>query len=198
MHAYSAAEFATDAARLIVDINARGKLALLVGGTMLYLKALFDGLDDMPRADPAIRAEIEARARAKGWPALHAELALIDPITAARLSPGDSQRISRALEVHQISGRPISSFHTTRAGLENSIGKTENTDNTGNTIISIANYVYSTSAKGILYPLISLEPINRAWLHARIAQRLDVMFADGFEDEVKALRARGEIGRAHV
>ena len=79
LHAYSAAEFATDATRLIADINARGKLALLVGGTMLYFKALFDGLDDMPRADPAIRTEIEARARAKGWPALHAELALIDP-----------------------------------------------------------------------------------------------------------------------
>ena len=97
LHAYSAAEFAADAAQLIAYINARGRLALLVGGTMLYFKALFDGLDDMPRADPAIRAEIDAQGRAEGWPALHAQLALIDPATALRLSPGDSQRISRAL-----------------------------------------------------------------------------------------------------
>ncbi len=172
LHAYSAAEFATDAARLIADINARGKLALLVGGTMLYFKALFDGLDDMPRADPATRAAIEAQARAKGWPALHAALALIDPATAARLSPGDSQRISRALEVHGVSGKTMSELHT---------------------IKSAAAHAHSTRATGTFYPLISLEPANRAWLHARIAQRLDVMFADGFEDELKALRARGDL-----
>jgi tRNA dimethylallyltransferase len=172
LHAYSAAEFATDATRLIGEINARGKLALLVGGTMLYFKALFDGLDDMPRADPAIRAEIEAQARAEGWPALHTELALIDPATALRLSPGDSQRISRALEVYRISGKTMSELHT---------------------IKSIANYEGQTLASSTFYPLIALEPGNRAWLHARIAQRLDVMFADGFEDEVKALRARGDL-----
>ena len=172
LHAYSAAEFALDATRLVADINARGKLALLVGGTMLYFKALFDGLDDMPRADPAIRAEIETQARAQGWPALHAKLALIDPATALRLQPGDSQRISRALEVYRISGQTMSSLHT---------------------IKSEACYVYPTRARGTIYPLISLEPADRAWLHARIAQRLDVMFADGFEDEVKALRARGDL-----
>ncbi len=172
LHAYSAAEFAADARRLVADINARGKLALLVGGTMLYFKALVDGLDDMPRADPAIRAAIETQARAVGWPALHAELALIDPASAARLSPGDSQRISRALEVYRISGKTMSELHT---------------------IKKIANYLYPTRATGTFYPLISLEPADRAWLHTRIAQRLDVMFADGFEDEVKALRARGDL-----
>ena len=126
----------------------------------------------MPRADPAIRAEIDAQGRAEGWPALHAQLALIDPATALRLSPGDSQRISRALEVHRISGKTMSELHTTK---------------------SIATYAYPTGDRGTFYPLISLEPANRAWLHARIAQRLDVMFANGFEDEVKALRARGDL-----
>ena len=172
LFAYSAAEFAADATRLIADINARGKLALLVGGTMLYFKALTEGLDDMPQADPAIRAEIEAQAAARGWPALHAELALIDPATALRLNPADSQRISRALEVHRISGKTMSELHTTKL---------------------IANYSSRTWAYRIFYPLISLEPVNRAWLHARIAQRLDMMFAEGFEDEVKALRARGDL-----
>ena len=114
LHAYSAAEFCTDARQLIADITARGKLALLVGGTMLYFKALAEGLDDMPRADPVLRAEIEARAQALGWPALHAELALLDPVTAARLNPADSQRIQRALEVCQLSGQPMSSLHATK------------------------------------------------------------------------------------
>ena len=172
LHAYSAAEFAADATRLIADISARGRLALLVGGTMLYFKALFDGLDDMPRADPAIRAEIDTQGRAEGWPALHAELALIDPVTAARLNPRDSQRISRALEVHRISGKTMSELHTIKL---------------------VATHAHTTRATGTFYPLISLEPADRAWLHARIAQRLDVMFADGFEDEVKALRARGDL-----
>jgi tRNA dimethylallyltransferase len=172
LHAYSAAQFAADATRLIGEINARGKLALLVGGTMLYFKALFEGLDDMPRADPAIRAEIEAQARASGWPALHAKLVVIDPATAARLHPGDSQRISRALEVHRISGKSISALQTIKL---------------------IATDAYPTRATGTFYPLISLEPADRAWLHARIAQRLDLMFASGFEDEVKTLRARGDL-----
>ena len=97
LQAYSAAEFVQDAQRLIGEINARGRLALLVGGTMLYVKALMDGIDDMPRADPAIRAELELQARENGWPAMHAELARVDPVTAARLQPNDSQRIQRAL-----------------------------------------------------------------------------------------------------
>jgi tRNA dimethylallyltransferase len=180
LQAYSAAEFVTDARRLIADITARGKLALLVGGTMLYFKALFDGLDAMPKASPAIRGELEAEAREKGWPAMHAALALVDPVTAARLNPADSQRIQRALEVFRVSGQPLSSFHTTK---------------------TIAAYAGSTGATGLnnLKPasddslLISLEPLDRAWLHQRIAQRFDAMLATDFLDEVKTLRARGDL-----
>jgi tRNA dimethylallyltransferase len=110
--AYSAAQFAADATRLIGEIRGRGRLPLLVGGTMLYFKILSDGLDALPAADPAVRAKIEAQAFARGWPHLHAELARIDPASAARLPPTDAQRISRALEVFRISGRTLSSFHT--------------------------------------------------------------------------------------
>ena len=112
LQAYSAAEFVADARRLIAEIQARGKTPLLVGGTMLYFKALMQGLDDMPKANAEVRQSIEARAQALGWPALHAELARIDPPTAERLFPNDSQRIQRALEVFEVSGRPISSFQT--------------------------------------------------------------------------------------
>jgi len=168
LQAYSAAEFVRDATQLIHDIHARGKLPLLVGGTMLYFKALFDGLDDMPKADAQVRAALEAEAQAKGWPALHAELARVDPVTAARLAPGDSQRIQRALEVFRVSGRPLSSFHTTK------------------TIAAGADAARATT-------LISLEPSDRAWLHARIAQRFDAMLAAGFLDEVKTLRERGDL-----
>ena len=164
LNSYSAADFARDAARLIHDINQRGRLPLLVGGTMLYLKALWDGLDDLPQANPDVRALIETEASAHGWPALHADLAKIDPITAQRLAPNDSQRISRALEVYRLSGKPLSSFFT---------------------------------QKSIHFPpptiLLSLEPTSRAWLHERIAQRFDAMLAAGLIDEVKALRARGDL-----
>jgi tRNA dimethylallyltransferase len=108
---YSAAQFVADARRLIGEIGARGRLPLLVGGTMLYFKALFDGLDDMPAADPAVRAALDREAAQRGWPAMHAELAGVDPPTAARLPPTDAQRIQRALEVWRVSGRPLSSFH---------------------------------------------------------------------------------------
>ena len=180
LQAYSAAEFCTDARRLIADITARGKLALLVGGTMLYFKALAEGLDDMPRADPVLRAEIEARGRALGWPALHAELAQVDPVTAARLNPADSQRIQRALEVYRLSGQPMSSLHA---------------------IKKIATTPITTGPRGQIDAknlpdqrlLISLEPTDRAWLHARIAQRFDAMLAAGLLDEVQALRARGDL-----
>nr|WP_232834755.1 tRNA (adenosine(37)-N6)-dimethylallyltransferase MiaA [Rhodoferax ferrireducens] len=180
LQAYSAAEFVTDAQSLIADITARGKLALLVGGTMLYFKALLDGIDAMPKANPAIRAELEEEAQQKGWPAMHAALALVDPVTAARLNPADSQRIQRALEVFRISGQALSSFHTTKI---------------------IATHAGNTVARGLndhKYPendtrLISLEPTDRAWLHQRIAQRFDSMLAAGFLDEVKALRARGDL-----
>ncbi len=178
LNAYSAAEFVTDAKRLIADIKARGKLPLLVGGTMLYLKALFDGLNDMPKADAATRAVIAARALVKGWPALHAELAAVDPVTAARLAPRDSQRIARALEVFIISGQPLAFFHQTNIGKE---GK----DAIKNIAKSLRN-----DCPGAL---ISLEPGDRSWLHARIAQRFDAMLAAGFMDEVKALRARGDL-----
>jgi tRNA dimethylallyltransferase len=169
LQAYSAAEFVADARHLISDITARGRLPLLVGGTMLYFKALRDGLDDMPRADPAIRAEIEAQAARMGWPALHAVLAQVDPVTAARLAPADSQRISRALEVYRISGRPLSSFQTRLSGQNECLEPDPD------------------------HLLISLEPIDRAWLHQRIAQRFDAMLSSGFLDEVRALRARGDL-----
>jgi tRNA dimethylallyltransferase len=169
--AYSAAEFVLDAELLITDITARGKLPLLVGGTMLYFKALFDGLDDMPKADPQVRARLALEALEKGWPALHAELADVDAVTANRLAPNDSQRISRALEVFRISGQPLSSFHQQNA--------TKN----------IAARAGNTWAAA----LISLEPTDRSWLHRRIEQRFDTMLATGFMDEVKALRARGDL-----
>ena len=161
---YSAAQFVADALRLVDAVNARGRLPLLVGGTMLYFKALFEGLDDMPAADPAVRAALDAQAAVDGWPALHAELARIDPVTAQRLAPGDSQRIQRALEVYRLSGRPLSSFHSDRAQTPR------------------------TAA-----PLISLEPTDRGWLHARIGQRFDAMLAAGLVDEVRRLRARGDL-----
>lgn len=166
--AYSAAAFVADATRLIGEINARGKLPLLVGGTMMYFKALVDGIDPMPSADPALRAQLEAEAAAIGWPAMHAKLAEVDPVTAARLSPNDSQRIQRALEVWHASGLPLSHFHATK---------------------KIATHASGTGAAA----LFSLETEDRAWLHARIAQRFDAMLAGGFMDEVKALRARGDL-----
>jgi tRNA dimethylallyltransferase len=165
---YSAAEFVNDATRLINEIHARDKLPLLVGGTMLYFKALFDGLDAMPKADAAVRALLEEEACAQGWPALHAELARVDPVTAARLQPNDSQRIQRALEVYRISGQPLSAFHTSKS-----------------------NVVPTDMAMACT--LISLEPQDRAWLHARIAQRFDAMLASGFLDEIQRLRARGDL-----
>ncbi len=171
LHAYSAAEFVADAERLIGEIRSRGKLPLLVGGTMLYFKALFDGLDDMPKADPAVRAVLAGEALAKGWPALHAELAKVDPVTAARLEPKDSQRISRALEVFRLSGQPLSFFHQQNA------------------MKNIATHARDERAAS----LISLEPGDRSWLHGRIAERFDAMLAAGFIDEVKALRARGDL-----
>ncbi|MET3444259.1 tRNA dimethylallyltransferase [Variovorax paradoxus] len=163
---YSAAAFVADATRLIDEIRARGALPLLVGGTMLYFKALFDGIDAMPAADAAVRARIDAEAAVRGWPAMHARLAEVDPVTAARLAPQDSQRIQRALEVWESSGKPLSSFH---AG-ENKAAK--------------------GLAGGALF---SLEPTDRARLHSRIAERFDAMLAAGFLDEVKALRARGDL-----
>lgn len=164
---YSAAEFRTDALRLIADIRARGNVPLLAGGTMLYYKALRDGLDDLPQADPALRAELESRAAERGWPALHAELAQLDPATAARLSPNDSQRIQRALEICQLSGKPMSEL----------LGGARTAGQQG----------------GPRYHTISLEPSDRAGLHARIAMRFDAMLQAAFVEEVRGLHARPDL-----
>ncbi|MEY5100304.1 MAG: hypothetical protein RJA36_3023 [Pseudomonadota bacterium] len=172
LHAYSAAEFVRDARALLPAIRARGRLPLLVGGTMLYFKALFEGLDEMPAAQPGLRAAIEDEAARLGWPALHAQLALVDPVTAARLSPNDSQRIGRALEVWRATGRPLSAFHTR--------SKAENPDQ-------------PLQVDGQPGALLSLEPLERSWLHGRIAERFDAMLAQGFLDEVRRLRARGDL-----
>ena len=164
LEAYSAAQFVADARRLIGEIRGRGRWPLLVGGTMLYFKALIEGLDTLPAADPALRAALDAEAAERGWPAMHAELARVDPVTAARLPPGDSQRIQRALEVFRASGRPLSSWH--QAGQR------------------------QVADDGLL---VSLEPDDRAWLHARIAQRFDAMLQAGLVAEVEQLRARGDL-----
>ena len=160
---YSAARFAADAQRLTGEINARGRVALLVGGTMLYFKALREGLDAMPEADAAVRAQIDEQAAALGWPAMHAELARVDPETAARLAPADAQRIQRALEVLRVSGRPLSHWQQKAPRAAASL------------------------------PMITLEPQSRAWLHQRIAERFDAMLAAGLVDEVRALRKRGDL-----
>jgi tRNA dimethylallyltransferase len=169
LDSYSVAQFRTDTLRLAGEIAARGKLPLLVGGTMLYFKGLADGLDDLPGADPALRAGLEEEAARVGWPAMHARLALLDPETAARLAPADAQRIQRALEICALSGRPMSELLALRE-------KTE-----------------------LPFELLSfaLEPSDRAVLHQRIARRFDIMLeesADGnLITEVEALRRRGDL-----
>ena len=172
--AYSAARFVNDAKQLIEDIQGRGHLPLLVGGSLLYFKALREGLDPMPEANADVRAEIDGRAALLGWPALHAELAQVDPATAARLSPADSQRIQRALEVWRVSGRALSAWHQRSAA-------------------SATRPHDGPRAPLTALPLVSLEPRNRAWLHQRIAQRFDAMLAAGLEDEVRTLRQRGDL-----
>jgi tRNA dimethylallyltransferase len=160
---YSAARFAADATRLIDEINARGRAALLVGGTMLYVKALLDGLDALPERDARLRAALDARAAAHGWPALHAELARVDPVTAQRVQPNDAQRIQRALEVWELTRLPLSQAQGRRL------------------------------QPGLKLPLLSLEPQARGWLHERIATRFHAMLRAGLVDEVRALRARGDL-----
>ena len=157
--AYSAASFRSDALRLMADITARGKIPLLVGGTMLYFKALQEGLSGLPEANSDVRAALDLEAAQIGWPSMHAKLALIDPVTAARLAPNDTQRIQRALEVHAISGETMSSLFSKQ-----------------------------TSAT-LPYRLLKLAlvPNDRAVLHERIALRFDQMLAAGFLDEVRVL-----------
>ncbi|WP_250433750.1 tRNA (adenosine(37)-N6)-dimethylallyltransferase MiaA [Caballeronia sp. ATUFL_F2_KS9A] len=164
---YSAAQFRADALRLVGEIVARGNVPLLVGGTMLYYKALTQGLNDLPTADADVRAALDADAARDGWPALHARLAAVDPQTAARLAPNDSQRIQRALEIFMLSGQPMSA-------------------------LLAAPRVQDADAPYRFVP-VALEPSDRAVLHARIAARFDAMLAHGFIDEVRALRARGDL-----
>ncbi len=158
---YSAAEFATDARAAVMDIAARGRVAVLAGGTGLYFQALLRGLAGMPPADPDVRAAIAAQAAARGWAALHAELAAVDPQAGARIGPGDAQRIQRALEVYRLSGRPISAWQrdTPPPRLP----------------VKVLRLV--------------LAPERRERLHQRIAERFDAMLAAGFLDEVRGLRA---------
>ncbi len=170
---YNAADFVNDAEQLIADIQSRGKLPLLVGGTMLYLKALQDGIDDLPKTDSAIRETIETRAKANGWPAMHEELRKIDPASASRLAPNDAQRISRALEVWHISGKSLTAWFEE--------GAQKRLD---------AHQSFASRNK---LDVISLEPNDRSWLHQRIEQRFDAMLAAGFLDEMQTLRERGDL-----
>ena len=166
--AYSAMQFRQDALRLVAEISAHGKLPLLVGGTMLYFKALKDGLDVLPAADPALRAQLDAEAARIGSPAMHAKLAALDPDTATRLKPNDAQRIQRALEIIELTGQPMSQL----------LAKAPKTD-LPFTVLPIA-----------------LEPSDRSVLHQRIAARFDAMLDNsdgGLIEEVKILRARGDL-----
>ena len=167
---YSAAEFAREARAAVEEIVARGALPILAGGTGLYFRALLEGLAPMPEADSATRATLEAEAAERGWPALHAELATIDPVAAARIHATDPQRIQRALEVYRLSGR------------------------------SLTDWQRDAQAHAPRFPCrvlrLAVAPRERATLHARIERRFDAMLADGFLDEVRALRALPEL-RAH-
>jgi len=165
--AYSAARFASDAARLVTEIRQRGNVPVIVGGTMLYWRAFAYGLSSLPPADPVIRARLDEQGKALGWPAMHAELMAVDPITAARLEPNDAQRIQRALEVVQSTGKPMSAW--------------------------LAESPSDDGRAGSLIPswlrLVSLEPSERAQLHQNLESRFDGMLKAGLIDEVRLLRA---------
>jgi len=162
---YSAAQFCEDASQVLAEIHARGNIPLLAGGTMLYFKALKEGLSQLPAADPQTRLVIDAMAETSGWPALHAELERLDPATAARLRPTDAQRIQRALEVYYLSGQPLSALIARgRAGAA----------------------AYRTIA-------IALEPGERSVLHERIEQRFEQMLELGLIGEVRRLRERFDL-----
>ncbi|WP_292038311.1 tRNA (adenosine(37)-N6)-dimethylallyltransferase MiaA [Massilia sp. UBA6681] len=169
LEAYSVMQFREDAIRLVGEISARGALPLLVGGTMMYFKGLTDSLDELPTADPALRAQLDAEAASIGWPGMHARLRTLDPVTAERLKPNDAQRINRALEIIALTGKPMSEL----------LGKREKPE--------------------LPFELISfaLEPSDRAVLHQRIAQRFDAMLGErddeGLVAEVARLRARGDL-----
>ncbi|MCW8331815.1 tRNA (adenosine(37)-N6)-dimethylallyltransferase MiaA [Photobacterium sp. SDRW27] len=161
---YSAADFRADALKEMADIVAAGRIPLLVGGTMLYYKALLEGLSPLPAADPEIRAEIEREAQEKGWQALHEELVRIDPVSGARIHPNDPQRLSRALEVFRISGKTLTELTKTQGE-------------------SLPYKVHQ----------FAITPKDRAVLHQRIEQRFDKMIEAGFEQEVRALYERGDL-----
>lgn len=163
---YSAAQFRDDALQLITEIRNRNRVPVLCGGTMLYFQALRQGLHDLPRADASIRHELEQQAAQKGWPAMHAELARVDPETAQRLPPNDSQRIQRALEVFRISGRPLSAW--------------------------LAQGPPKPGHK-FDFRMVSLEPANRAQHHLHIARRFDAMLDAGLESEVERLHQRADL-----
>ena len=160
---YSAARFRDDALDAMAASTARGRIPLLVGGTMLYVKALLEGLSDLPQANPQLRAEIDLRAREHGWPAIHQELMNLDPVTAARLASNDSQRIQRALEICLLSGRPASALYAEQQ---------------------------QQSAPPYRFLSLALLPSDRAWLHERIALRFKLMLQQGLVEEVEALRAK--------
>lgn len=166
--AYSAAEFRTDALAEIARIHQAGKIPLLTGGTMLYFHALLNGLATLPEADPEVRQRIEAEAAEKGWSAIHARLAEVDPQSAERLNPNDSQRLQRALEVYEITGR------------------------------SMTEHWAEQQAQRLDSPVVSLSvmPPERSVLHERIAQRFQIMLEQGFEEEVRALWERGDLDLA--
>ncbi|MFI4880237.1 MAG: tRNA (adenosine(37)-N6)-dimethylallyltransferase MiaA [Steroidobacterales bacterium] len=166
---YSAGRFVTDALARIADIRARGRVPLLVGGTMLYLRSLLNGLAVLPAADPQLRSSLDREAAGRGWPALHERLASLDPEAAARISPNDGQRIQRALEVCYTTGRPISELQ--RA-----------------TVSPLAGWRVRFWA---------LAPENRALLHERLARRFEAMMAAGFLTEVRALHQRGDLTARH-
>ena len=162
---YSAADFRQDALTLMADITARGRIPLLVGGTMMYFKALKDGMASMPPADAAVRQRLLDSARDHGWPYLHQQLARVDPEAAQRIKPTDSQRLQRALEVYELTGKPLSQWHREQ------------------------------EAQSLPYRVTSLAlaPVDRAILHERIALRFVRMLEDGFLDEVKSLHARPDL-----
>jgi tRNA dimethylallyltransferase len=166
---YSAGEFVRDALQAMDEIFAAGKIPLLVGGTMMYFRALIQGIAELPAADQEIRRQIDAEAEIAGWPALHAELVRIDPISAGKLNPNDSQRIQRALEVYRISGTPLSEW-------QEKARASRAPDDTG-------------------YIRVALQPEPRQALHARIEQRLNTIINNGFIDEVKVLLERPKLTR---
>lgn len=172
---YSAADFRSDALAAMAEITARGNIPLLVGGTMLYFKALLDGLADMPAADAQVRAQLEADAQAFGWQALHDQLAVVDPVSAARIHPNDPQRLIRALEVYRVSGMSMTA-HREQQTAQSTEAAASGRQQLPYTVANLA-----------------IAPADRKVLHQRIALRFEQMLDQGFLDEVLALRSRGDL-----